>query len=211
MPGLFQAVVLKEKPFYFLFLEYILPPPIINKPTTSNQLSLFTGSLSTSVCSAHFSVVDIWNVRTFTLLMCGRSELPSCSAQSWTGHMYYSSGDVCRGQCTWLCQRSVNTCTKLLRCVTEGLLLGLVGPVPWQVGWAVTRSCVSTCRQPLKMYEWPSPCGQAEDYPTTHNFSTPSSQTTATRYTCHFSLVTWLHHITVTSISWGWSKVIVTL
>lgn len=53
--------------------------------------------------------------------MCGRSEPPYCLAHSWSGHMYYSSGDVYRGRCTWLCQRSVNTCTKLLRCSQEGL------------------------------------------------------------------------------------------
>lgn len=104
------------------------------------------------------------------LCLCGRSELPYYQAHSWSGRMYYSSWDVYRGQCTWLCQRSVNTCTKLLRCLKD-LMLGLVGLVPWQVGWAVTRSCVSTPRQPLKMYESSCPSGQTEEHPATYKFS----------------------------------------
>lgn len=144
-----------------LFLEYSPqphPPPHTHTPL--NQVSFFTGSLCSSVRSAHSGAVDIWNVRTFTLLMCGRSELPYRQAHSWTGHMYYSSWDVYRGQCTWLCQRSVNTCTKLLRCLKQGLLLGLGGPGA-MTGW--TGSNEELCkhpRQPLKMYEgakslWP--------------------------------------------------------
>lgn len=149
-----------------LFLEYSPQP---HPPPPLNQLSLFTGSLCSSVRSAHFGAVDIWNVRTFTLLMCGRSELPYRQAHSWTGHMYYSLWDVYRGQCTWLCQRSVNTCTKLLRCLKQGLLLRLGGPGA-MTGW--TGSNEELCkhpRQPLKMYEGPSPSGQ--DHPATHNSS----------------------------------------
>lgn len=208
MQGLFQAIVLREE----LFISGVQSSPLPPSQSPPNQLPVFTGSVSSSVRSAYFSTVDIWNVRTFTLLMCGRSELPYRQAHSWTGHMYYSSWDVYRGQCTWLCQRSVNTCTKLLRCLKEGLLLGLVGPLPWQVRWAVTRSCVSTPKQPLKMYESPSPSGQAEDHPTTHQLqlTPPPPPTTATRYTCQFTPVTCLRHITVTSISWGWKKTTVT-
>lgn len=76
------------------------------------------------------------------------SELLYCSAHSRNRlHVLFILERIQEGQCTWLCQRSVNTCTKLLRCVKTGPLHRPMGSMP-MTGW--TGSNEDLRKQPQK-------------------------------------------------------------